>query len=161
MVLVFFFRPLLTTFQHCWRHFCHKTGEKKDNTHLMKNCGNIKLLSISYCSKENVVRKTVEFQFLCRLLHLLGYKLQKETGLSLIGDRDVPGDFTPMEWCFLVSDLHVQREASTDGTAVEEDDLAAMVESESLDTLNTIAECLKLVLKYSTYQVNGLFKVEL
>ena len=81
-------------------------------------------------------------------------------GLSLIGDRDVPGDFTPMEWCFLVSDLHVQREAITDSTAVEEDDLAAMVESESLDTLITIAECLNLVLKYSTYQVNGLFKVE-
>lgn len=123
----------------------------------MKNCGSINPLSISYCSKENLVRKTVEFQFLCKLLHLLGYKLQKETVLSLIGDRDVPCGFTPMEWCSLVSDLYMQREASTDGTAVEEDDLAAMVERESLDTLKTIAECLKLVLKYSTYQVNGVF----
>ena len=123
----------------------------------MKNCGSINPLSISYCSKENLVRKTVEFQFLCKLLYLLGYKLQKETVLSLIGDRDVPGDFTPMEWCSLVSDLYMQREASTDGTAVEEDDLAAMVERESLDTLKTIAECLKLVLKYSTYQVSGVF----
>ena len=123
----------------------------------MKNCGKIKVLSISYCSKENLVRKTVEFQFLCKLLYLLGYKLQKGTALSLIGERDVPGDLTPMEWCSLVSDLYMQREASTDGTAVEEDDLAAMVERESLDTLKTIAECLKLVLKYSTYQVNGVF----
>ena len=115
-----------------------------------------------------MVRKTVEFQFLCKLLHLLGYKLQKGTGLSLIGDSHAPGDlhFTPVEWCSLVRDLPMQRDAGTDGAAVEEEkdlaaveeeeDLAAMVESDSLDTLTTVAKCLKLVLKYGTYQVTEL-----
>ena len=124
-------------------------------------------MSISYCSKENLVRKTVEFQFLCKLLHLLGYKLQKGTGLSLVDDGDAPGDlhFTPVEWCSLVRDLHVQRDAGNEGAAVqeekdlaavEEEGLAAMVESDSMDTLNTVSKCLKLVLKYSTYQVTEL-----
>lgn len=99
----------------------------------------------------------MEFQFLCKLLHLLGYELQKGTGLSLVDDADAPGDFhfTPVEWCSLVRDLHVQRDAGTDGAAVQEEkDLAAMVESDSLDTLNTVSKCLKLVLKYGTYQVS-------
>lgn len=115
-----------------------------------------------------MVRKTVEFQFLCKLLHLLGYELQKETGLSLVDDGDAPGDFhfTPVEWCSLVRDLHVQRDASTDGAPVEEEKdlaaveeeegLAALVESDSVDTLNTVSKCLKLVLKYGTYQVTEL-----
>ena len=49
----------------------------------------------------------------------------------------------------------MQRDAGTDGAAVQEEkDLAAMVESDSLDTLNTVSKCLKLVLKYGTYQVS-------
>ena len=122
--------------------------------HLLESCNNP--LSISYCSKENLVRKTVEFQFLCKLLYLLGYKLQKGTGLLLVDDSDAPCDlhFTPVEWCSLVRDLHVQRDAGTDGAAVEEEkDLAGMVESDTLDTLTTVSKCLKLVLKYGTYQV--------
>lgn len=49
----------------------------------------------------------------------------------------------------------MQRDAGTDGAAVEEEeDLAALVESDILDTLNTVSKCLKLVLKYGTYQVS-------
>ena len=76
--------------------------------------------------------------------------------MLLVDDSDAPGDlhFTPVEWRSLVRDLHVQRDAGTDGAAVEEEkDLAGMVESNSLDTLTTVSKCLKLVLKYGTYQV--------
>ena len=76
--------------------------------------------------------------------------------MLLVNDSDAPGDlhFTSVEWCSVIRDLHVQRDAGTDGAAVEEEkDLAGMVESNSLDTLTTVSKCLKLVLKYGTYQV--------
>lgn len=71
-------------------------------------------------------------------------------------DSDTSGDpqsIPVQEWCSLIQEIHVHRDAAADGTTTVKEDNAIVREGGYLDTLNTMAKCLAIMLEYGTYQV--------